>query len=137
MSNLYGRDQLMGFLVFYALPVAFETLTSASSLSLNFSRDAALTFLAALQVIHHAGKLYPVTRYAALGIEQTAAKMRITLPGESTQVFADIKRGITENNDRETSRSDWVVVFNIADTDVQGSRLNNLIKELDALGLGP
>ena len=127
--ELYGRDQLCGFYIFFALPVGYETI------SLTAHADARQAFLATLRLLHHAGKQYPVCRYASLGFEQTAKKIPVILPEEAGAIFADVKRKIVLNDDRQTSRSDWVVVFNTAGTDVRASRLNTLVKELDNLGL--
>ncbi|KAK4551679.1 hypothetical protein LTR86_010966 [Recurvomyces mirabilis] len=135
IARLYSHTQLMGFFIFFALPVAYETLSSASALSPRFSIDAKDAFLATLHIIHHVGKQYPVLRYAALGIEQAAVKLGLVLTGEAELIFADIKRSIAMHKDRETTRSEWVVVFNTADSNVQKSGLDSLVKELDKLGI--
>lgn len=131
--ELYGHDQIMGFFIFFTWPVAYETLSSASHQSPSFSVEARDAFLAVLRLIRHAGRQYPVMQYAALGIQQTAVKIAVALPLEAEEIFADIKGMIAANKDRDIGRSDWVVVFNTASTDVQGSRLNHLITELNKL----
>ncbi|KAH0284038.1 hypothetical protein KCU62_g8597, partial [Aureobasidium sp. EXF-3399] len=117
IAKLYSYDQFMGFLPYYAFPVAFETLPSTSSLSLTFSWDAASAFLADLRILAHASKQLPAVPLATLGIEKAASNMNIVLPDEAKQIF------------------DWVVVFNTANSNVQASRLNTLAKELQNLGL--
>jgi hypothetical protein len=136
IAKLYSRDQFMGFFPFFALPVAFETLTSSSPLSLTFSYDAASAFLADLRILFHASKQLPAVQYATLGIEKAACSLKIILPDEAKQIFDEIKRRLAEDKDQDRGKSDWVVVFNTANSDVQASRLNNLVKELQDLGLG-
>jgi hypothetical protein len=136
IAKLYTHDQFMGFFPYYALPVAFETLPSTSSLSLAFSWDAASAFLATLRILSHASKQLPALQYATLGIEKAASNMGIILPDEAKQIFAEIKRRLAQDTDENRGKSDWVVVFNTANSDVQASRLNNLVKELQELGLG-
>jgi hypothetical protein len=136
IANLYSHGQFMGFFPYYALPVAFETLPSSSPLSLTFSWDAASAFMAALRISSHASKQLPALQYATLGIEKAASDMKIILPDEAKQIFSEIKRRLEGDNDQNRGKSGWVVVFNNANTDVQASRLNNLVKELQELGLG-
>ena len=135
IAKLYSYDQFMGFFPYYAFPVAFETLPSTSSLSLTFSWDAASAFLADLRILAHASKQLPAVQLATLGIEKAASNMNIVLPDEAKQIFAEIKRRLAEDNDQDRGKSDWVVVFNTANSDVQASRLNTLVKELQNLGL--
>jgi hypothetical protein len=109
--------------------------TSTSSLSLAFSWDAASAFLATLRILSHASKQLPALQSATLGIEKAASNMEIILPDEAQQIFAEIKRRLAQDPDENRGKSDWVVVFNTANSDVQASRLNNLVKELQELGL--
>jgi hypothetical protein len=125
----------MGFFPFFALPVAFETLPSSSPLSLTFSHDAASAFLADIRILFHASKQLPALQYATLGIEKVACNLKIHLPDEAQQIFDEIKRRLAKDKDQDRGKSDWVVVFNTANSDVQASRLNNLVKELQSLGL--
>ncbi|KAG9696081.1 hypothetical protein KCU76_g3988, partial [Aureobasidium melanogenum] len=135
IAKLYSRDQFMNFFPFYALPVAFETLPSISSLSPTFSYHAASAFLDALRVLFHASKQLPVIQYAAMGIEQAASGMNIILPDEAKAMFQAFKRRVAEDDDRNRGKSNWVVVFNTASTNVQASRLDNLVRELNNLRL--
>ncbi|KAG9666977.1 hypothetical protein KCU99_g9296, partial [Aureobasidium melanogenum] len=135
IAKLYSRDQFMNFFPFYALPVAFETLPSISSLSLRFSYHAADAFLDALRVLFHASKQLPVIQYAAMGIEQAASTMNIILPDEAKAMFEAFKRRVAEDDDRDRGKSNWIVVFNTASTNVQASRLDNLVRELNSLRL--
>ncbi|KAK6008108.1 hypothetical protein QM012_000011 [Aureobasidium pullulans] len=134
-AKLYSRDQFMNFFPYYALPVAFETLPSISSLSPTFSYHAASAFLDALRILFHASKQLPIVQYAAMGIEQAASTMNVILPDEAKAIFQDLKRRVAENNDRDRGKSNWVVVFNTATTNVQASRLDNLVRELNNLNL--
>ncbi|CAD0099854.1 unnamed protein product [Aureobasidium mustum] len=135
IAKLYSHDQFMNFFPFYALPVAFETLPSISSLSPSFSYHAAAAFLNALRVLFHASKQLPVIQYAAMGIEQAASTMNIILPDEAKAIFQALKRRVAEDDDRDRGKSNWVVVFNTANTNVQASRLDNLVRELNNLRL--
>lgn len=59
--------------------------------------------------------------------------MHIWLPEEAQQILDDVCRANSTNEDLQTSKSDWVVVFSTADTDVQASRLNTVLKDFDRL----
>lgn len=125
----------MGFFIFFALPVAYETLPSAASISADWSPEAGSAFLAALQVAYQSSLQYPVMRYPTIGIQQVASSLGFALPGGVEEIFAKIKQSIADDTKREKEKSDWVIKFNTANSDVHGSRLNNLIKELDKLGI--
>lgn len=134
-AKLYSRDQFMHFFPYYALPVAFETLPSISSLSPTFSYHAASAFLDALRILFHASGQLPVIQYAAMGIEQAASMMNVILPDEAKAMFQAFKRRVAEDDDRNRGKSNWVVVFNTANSDVQASRLDNLVREIKSLRL--
>lgn len=135
IAKLYSRDQTLSFFSYYALPVAFETLPSISSLSPTFSYHANTAFLDALRVLFHLSKQLPVIQYAAMGIEQAAIKMNIILPDEAEMIFKVLKRKLAEDDDRNRGKSNWIVVFNTANTDMQASRLDSLVRELNNLRL--
>lgn len=105
VAKLYSRDQFMNFFPYYALPVAFETLPSISSLSPTFSYHAASAFLDALRVLFHASSQLPVIQYAAMGIEQAASGMNIILPDEAKAMFESFKRRNAEDDDRNRGKS--------------------------------
>ena len=93
-SILYADIQSPVFFMQVSLSVALETLPSASPLRFTFSPDAGECFITALRILHGGSKLWPVISFAALGVEQAAIDMQLSLPAEAEHIFEELKKDI-------------------------------------------
>jgi hypothetical protein len=86
-------------------------------------------------MLDHMGGAFDALRFALLGIQQTARRLRLNMPPEAESIFGMVQEEISNRNTTSRPRADWVVDLTRSGTDVQAGRLENLLGALSSLDL--
>lgn len=133
INSSYARSQTPFAFAQIGVAVAFETLPFVHTLSTNSSEDASIAFIAALRLLSKMDRIFVLLRFALLGIKQAAARTQYALPSEAQAILMNAEHERPDKDGQRMLQAGWVFDLSQAGTNAHAARLDNVIRELDAL----
>lgn len=133
---LYGGLAINVLFRHAALAVNFEAMPAASPQSIEYSPSAQIGFLTALKTLTSLAQGYFSVKLDILGIQRAATRAAWLLPPEAPDYFRKAKQAIDSERNREQGEkvaSAWVVDLTRSTTDLESSRLERLLAEIERM----
>jgi hypothetical protein len=130
---LYGGLGVHNVLATPLLALVYDAMPTASPSSSEYSLSAHMGFLTALRMLVRLSRSIPAMNLIILGIKQSAVRTSLSLPPESDVYFRQVSAAA-----RDTSvqcSANWVVDLSRSTTDVESTRLGNMVTEMRNLNI--
>ena len=115
--------------------VAFDSISFITTHDGKFSGDEYAGFLAALKMLSRMKRAFHVLHFALQGIKHTLSNNLLKVPAEVASILTASEQSVERNSAiaSERPKANWVFDVHRKDSDVEGARLEAVIRRIEAL----